>query len=384
MSPQIRIMLIFAMHALVVGGMFSRLPEIQREMNLSPGEFGLLLMAIPIGVFTGSMLVSRLIETVGTRVTCLIFIPVFAAMPFFLTQFDAFWGLCIVLFGFGAALAAGNVAFNVEADRVEFSSGVRVLNKCHGSWGLGFLVSSLLGVLAIRFGISPMLHFILLFVAIALGSATIIRTLTQAASRESQAAKGATSKTKVALPNKGTFLIVGFALTGFWLEGSTRNWGVIYLRDGFGALEWYAALALPAMTSMQTLGRFLADGWISRFGPVAVARVLTCVALLGLLTITAAQSTSLALIGFLLMGLGISTAVPQAISAAARWGDRPSAQNVAAFSMLQTLIAFIAPPIFGLIASWFDMRMAWALFLPLPLIALYFANSLAPRAIKER
>lgn len=375
-------MMIFAMHALVVGGMFSRLPEIQREMSLSPGEFGMLLMAIPMGVFIGSMLISRLIEAVGTRITCLIFLPIFAAVPFLLTQFHSQLALSIVLFGFGTALAAGNVAINVEADRIEFSSGMRVLNKCHGSWGLGFLLSSLLGVVAIRFGLTPAFHFALLFAVILIGSALIIRRLTEAASRDSKVTKGSSNKPKIALPNKGTMLVVAFALTGFWLEGSTRNWGVIYLRDGFGALEWYAALALPAMTSMQTLGRFMADGWISRFGPVTVARFLTTLALAGLIIITVAQSATLALVGFLLMGMGISTAVPQAISAAARWGDRPSAENVAAFSMLQTLIAFIAPPVFGLIASWFDMRIAWAIFLPLPLIALYFAKSLAPRSPK--
>lgn len=146
-----------------------------------------------------------------------------------------------------------------------------------------------------------------------------------------------------------------------------------------GALNWHAAIALPAMVSMQTLGRFMADSWISKYGQVTVARFLTSVALVGLIVVVVSQNPIFALIGFSLIGLGISTAVPQAISAVARWGDRPSAESVAAFSMLQTLIAFMAPPVFGFFATWLSLRYAWMVFLPLPLIAYYFAKSLAPR-----
>lgn len=368
------------MHAFVAGSMFSRLPEIQKHLDIGPGEFGLVLMVIPLGVLSGALLASRLIEAIGTQKTCLIFLPVFATIPFLATLAQSHGQLALVLYFFGAVLAMSNVAINVEADRIEFALDKRILNKCHGSWGLGFLIVSLLGVGAIRLGITPSVHFVILFAVICLASATIVRGLKAAAPREAKGDKKAHGKSKkLALPNKGTFLIVAFALTGFWLEGSTRNWGVIYLRDGLGALDWFAALALPAMISMQTLGRFMADGWISKFGPVAVARFLTTVALVGLIIVILSPAATFALVGFMLIGLGISTAVPQAISSAARWGDRPSAENVAAFSMLQTMIAFIAPPVFGLLAAWFDMQIAWMMFLPLPFVALYFAKSLAPR-----
>lgn len=380
MTIRVRIMLIFAMHAFIVGGMFSRLPEIQKGLELGTSEFGLLLMGIPFGVLTGSLLVSRLIEAVGTRMTIMIFFPAFALVPFLSSFSYNHVMLFMTLFCFGATLAAGNVSMNVEADRIEFASDRRILNKCHGSWGMGFLAASLLGVAAIWLGISPSVHLFMLFVFIVIGCVVLVGGLKPAASRDIDVKMDAPkSKKIVILPNRGTFLVVAFAFTAFWLEGSIRNWGVIYLRDGLGALNWHAAIALPAMVSMQTLGRFMADGWIAKYGSVLVARCLTGVALIGLLVIVFSQTATFALVGFSLIGLGISTAVPQAISAVARWGGRPSAENVAAFSMLQTLISFMAPPVFGFFAAWLSLRYAWAVFLPLPLIALYFAKSLAPR-----
>lgn len=368
------------MHAFIVGSMFSRLPEIQKYLQLGTGDFGLILIGIPFGALTGSLLISRLIEAAGTRKTILIFFPIFAFVPL-LTSFstDKFL-LLITLFCFGATLAAGNVAMNVEADRIEFASEKRILNKCHGSWGLGFLIASLLGVGEIWLGMSPSIHFAILFVLIVLGSIIFVGGLKTSPSRDLATDTDANKKKKfIILPNKATFLVVAFAFSAFWFEGSIRNWGVIYLRDGLGTLNWQAAIALPAMVSTQTLGRFLADSWISKYGEVVVARFLTVVALVGLIIVVISPLAIFALIGFALIGLGISTAVPQAISAMARWGGRSSSENVAAFSMLQTLIAFIAPPAFGFFASWLGLRYAWVVFLPLPFIALYFAKTLAPR-----
>ena len=87
----------------------------------------------------------------------------------------------------------------------------------------------------------------------------------------------------------------------------------------------------------------------------------------------------LALAGFALIGLGISTVQPQAMSAVARLGDRPSSKNVAAFSTLQTLLSFVAPPLFGLVASRYGVRASFAMLLPLPVFALAFARFLEPR-----
>ena len=69
----------------------------------------------------------------------------------------------LVLFGFG--LTNANIAMNVEADRVEAATGRRLINRCHGSWGVGFLLASLAGTGAVAAGMSPLVHFILVFAA---------------------------------------------------------------------------------------------------------------------------------------------------------------------------------------------------------------------------
>ncbi len=188
---------------------------------------------------------------------------------------------------------------------------------------------------------------------------------------------------RLALPTAGVLLVMGFALSGFLLESSARSWSVIYLRGNFAVAAWVATLTLPAFVVTQTLGRFLADPLIDRHGPARVAIALTVISGLGLALTVTVSSVPLVLAGFALIGLGISTVQPQAMSAVARLGDRPSSENVAAFSMLQTLISFAAPPLFGFVASRYGVRASFAMLLPLPLIALAFARFLEPRQTQE-
>ena len=351
-------MLAFSSHAFVVGSQFSRLPEIQKSLALSEADFGLTLMGFTAGVFLGASIVSGYLDGLGPRRILMFFLPVFAATPLLEAHASGPYSLCATLFAAGMMLAVNNIAMNVEADRFEAATGHRIMNKCHGMWGVGFLIITSLAAAAIAAGISPVFHFAILFCSMVVFSTLVLRRISELPARESSAVR---NRRRFAVPTRSTFLILGFGLSGMWLEGSTRMWSVIYLRDTFGQPEWRAALGLTAIITAQTAGRFLADGWIGRFGPITVARTLAVVAFTGLACIVFAGSSYVAFFGLVMIGLGISTAHPQSLSAVAQLGDRPASENVAALASLQTLVVFAGPPVFGLVASAFGSRFAFGL-----------------------
>jgi MFS family permease len=355
---------------------FSRLAELRLAMGLSEAELGLALIGLPAGVLVGSLVVSRFIEQYGTRATLLVSMPGFAAalvLTAFATGQAVLFGV-LILYGF--ALTSCNVSINVEADRVEAATGKRLINRCHGTWGQGFLFASLVGTIAVAANIPPRWHFIGMLVFISAATFLIVGPMQPSPPR---AHSGGVAPRRLALPTVGVLLVMGYACAGVWLEGSARNWSVIYLREDFDAVGWVATLTLPAIVGAQITGRFLADTLIDRFGPVAVGIALSGVSLAGLALVVAAPTVALALAGFALIGLGISTTHPQALSAVARLGDRPASQNVASFSTIQTVISFVAPPIFGFVASRYGIQASFAVLLPLPVIAIVFARYLAPR-----
>ena len=379
LDKRVAIALIFAIHGATVGSLFSRIAELRLALAMNEAELGFALVGIPAGVLTGSLLVSRVIEYQGTRRTLLLALPFFALGPVLASLAVGTATLFAALFLFGLGLTTCNITMNVEADRVEAATGRRLINRCHGTWGLGFLLASLVGTGAVAAGIAPQVHFVVMFVLLTASTVAIAGPMVESPPR---AHIGGPPK-RLALPTLGVLLVMGFACSGIVLEGSTRNWSVIYLRDDFTAAAWVATLALPAIVIAQTAGRFMADPLIDKYGPVRVAMALTAVSFAGLSLVVAAWSVTAALIGFALIGLGISTTHPQALSAVARIGDRPSSQNVASFSTLQTALGFLAPPIFGLIAARYGIRVSFAVFLPMPLVALAFARFLEPQPVAK-
>jgi fucose permease len=370
---RLTIVLVFALHGVTVGSFFSRIADLQAKIGLSEAELGLALVGLPAGVFTGSLFVSRIVEQRGTRMMLLVALPLFAAGPLLASLAVDTLSLFACLFLLGLGLTACNITMNVEADRVEAASGARLINRCHGMWGVGFLAASLAGTGAVAAGIPPTVHFIVILVVLTVATVAIVAPMEASPPR---AHRGGARLSRFAVPTVGVLLIIGFACSGIWLEGSSRSWSVIYVRDQFSAVAWVATLTLPSIVTAQIAGRFLADDLIERHGPVRVARLLSGISLVGLILVVTAGSIVVALAGFALIGFGISTVQPQALSAAARLGDRPSSENVAALASLQTMIGFIAPPLFGLVASRFGIQLSFAIILPLPVLAIFFARYL--------
>ena len=375
-TRRLTVMLAFAVHGATVATFFSRVAELRLTMQLSEAQLGLALVGIPAGVLVGSLIISGVIERHGTRDTLLPALPLFAGGLVAAGLAVGAASLFAALFVFGFGLTAANIPNNVEADRVEVATGRRLINRGHGSWGVGFLLATLLGTVAVAAGIAPLVHFLLVFAAVTATAFGVLGAMQPSPPRAHGG--GVRPVRRLTLPTVGVLLVMGFALSGFLLESSARSWSVIYLHDDFAVADWVSTLTLPAFVVTQTLGRFVADPLIDRHGPVRVARVLTVISAVGLALAVAVTSVPLVLAGFALVGLGISTSQPQVMSAAARLGDRPSSENVAAFSTLQTLVSFAAPPLFGLAASAYGVRASFALLLVLPVIALPFARFLEP------
>jgi fucose permease len=370
-SRRLSIVLVFALHGLVQGGLFSRIAEIQRAAALTESELGISIVGAPAGVFLGSLLVSRAIERHGTRAAMLAGLPLYALGPVLAALAFDVVTLFGALFLFGLGLTVVNIAMNVEADRVESATGRRLINRCHGSWSLGFLAASLVGAGAVAAGLAPLLHLTVMLAVLLAMTLAVAGPLQPSPPRASTRAG---PPRRFALPTAAVLLILGFALSGQLLESGSRDWSVISVRDVFHVADWLAALALPCFIAAQTLGRFLADRWVDRHGPLPVALVLSAISLAGLALIAAALSVATTLAGFALIGLGISTVYPQAYSAAARLGDRPATENVAALATVQTAIGFAFPPLFGLIATDHGIQLSFAALLPLPVLAMLLAR----------
>jgi MFS family permease len=369
-------MAVFFVQALSIGGFFARLGEMQVRMGASPAELGVALIGFDIGAFATFPIAGRLIERVGTRTTLLIGLPLFslaAALPSLAPHY-------LVFMAFNALLASGftftAIAMNVEADRVEYAVGRRIMNRCHGMWSLGFLAASLIGTGASALHVIPPVHLFAMVPLAFVGALLVVGPMVAAPPRPHT---GEQRPPRFALPTAATLLLIGFAIGSIFLEACIRSWSVIYLRDVFHTADWIATVTLSVAVIAQVGGRLLGDAWIERYGPVAVAMVLSAISFVGLVLVVWGVSIPLAFLGFALIGLGVATSFPQTLSAAARLGDRPASENVASISLMNSIVLFLTPPLIGFTTSQWGIRAAFALILPFPILAIVLARHLAEK-----
>jgi MFS family permease len=131
LAPHRRVFAAFFLYAFALGGLFPRLAELQRSMNLSEGALGLGLIGAACGTLVSLTLAGRLIERVGHRLTLLTLTP---AVPLFYAlaaHANGALALFLCLLPAGLCIGAIELVVNLEADRVEHQSGRRIMNRSH-------------------------------------------------------------------------------------------------------------------------------------------------------------------------------------------------------------------------------------------------------------
>jgi MFS family permease len=104
----------------------------------------------------------------------------------------------------------------------------------------------------------------------------------------------------------------------YFADSTVSSAGGLYVQDGLHGHGWqitivYFAYAVPFMA-----GRFAGDRLTERYGGVPVGRAGAAVAALGFVIAAAAPGPPVALLGFGVVGLGISVMAPLCFSAAGR------------------------------------------------------------------
>jgi MFS family permease len=180
----------------------------------------------------------------------------------------------------------------------------------------------------------------------------------------------------LARPTLAIGALVLFTLSGLVLEGAGIDWSAIYMRDVFGAVPFISGMAVATGAFAQGAARYVADRFVERHSPLAIARTLLGVLGLGTLMVTFAPASPVALLGFALMGVGTSVMFPLAMSAAAQRVDRPAATNVAALAQISFVSFLLGPPLLGFVAEHLGIRWTFGVGLPLVMLSLSVSSIL--------
>ena len=369
-------MLIFFLQPIAFGSWLPRIPDVQLGLGLGPAALAIALLGLPCGTLLTLPFAGPLVGRIGPRVAILwgmalyslaVCLPALAGDP---AQ------LFVALMLAGSSLSFVELGLNVQADAVEKGTGTVIMTTSHGFWSVGIMVGSLVGSGLAALGIAahwaiPAVAFAVL--PLALLVAWLLPVYPPEAPQQDQ-------RSAWALPSWALLGICFFVFGITMTEGAMADWSAIFLRDAIGAEGGMVGLGYSVFAMMVAAGRFGGDMLKRQFGAVATARICGVLALIGALVLFVAPNEAVALVGFAVIGLGVSVGFPLAVTAAAGIGDRAASANVAVLSFVALLGFLVGPPVIGFVAEHFDMRLAIACLVPVLLVSLLLSGRLARKA----
>lgn len=376
----------FFANGLVYATFIPRLPEIRDRVDISIGALGIVLMLGSISGLTASVFTGRVIARFGSR-RVMIFgaalsigsLPIigFATTPAVLVL-----GLVGVLF-FDVFI---DVAMNVQASALSARRHAPVINRLHGLWSLGTVVGGLATVVLIRAGVTAPQQFIVVAVGLVAALGFVAPGLLRRDEVPELAAARAEGESTIEEFGKivrhpfGLFsLLLGAGgATAMLIESTNGDWAAFRLGDDLGALPGVAGLGFLAYTVGMTAGRFGGDWLQVQVGWVRLVRYGAIVAGIGSGAATLVPNVAVAIIGFLVAGLGSSVLFPQLYDRAAR-APGPPGSGFASMLVGTRSAAILAPLIVGALASTtvLDVGQAMAIVL-LPSAVVVFLITLFP------
>jgi MFS family permease len=176
-------------------------------------------------------------------------------------------------------------------------------------------------------------------------------------------------------------MLVGLGMVLFYMvDTAAQTWGPTFLDDVVNAPQELVALAtLPYLVASLVL-RLAGDSLVTRYGAVPVLRTGAVVASLALLVVVTSQTWPVAVLGFTLLGAGVSVIAPLSFSAAARIAGGEQARVdavIARFNQFNYVGGLLGAVLTGLVGAG-SLRVGFAVPMVLILAMLPLARAFAP------
>ena len=369
------VILSFLTHGFISSSFFARIPDYKARLELSNSVLGLCLLASSAGVLAALGPVGRLAAQRGSSAVLtkssylLVFIAPFVGLSYNAISFAA------ILFLFGVAIAAQDVAMNTHGVTLEQKSGARYMGRFHAFWSVGALLGAITGGVFAQLEVSEFTHALIVSAAVlALVISNNRRYLPGDEDKHIYEESVKRKKTPRLI-----YIMGLLGLAGSIGEGSAADWGGVLARETFGASQFVGTLPYIAYSFTMVVGRFYGDQLATKFGARRILKVGGLLGGAGLAGGLIVGGTTGVIVGWFLFGLALSTVIPLLFSAAGSMANKrfqgtiSPAEAVAKISGISYFGFVVGPPLMGFLADVLTLR--WAMLVPAVLAVIISASS---------
>ena len=295
---------VFATLNIIFGTWAIYIPAIKSRLNIDEGDLGLAIFCMAIGTLIMVSLAPRLIFRFGVgKATCFgIFAFIFSFIIPFSTSY--YLWLCFGMFLVGLTSGFIDVAMNALVSEIEKRDKVHIMSANHGFFSLGGFFGAGIGGLFLAKEIQPIDHLLIVIAILLVINLVLVKKYFYVSSEKLE---GGYFKFKLMTPLIVLGIIAFFIMA---TEGAIVDWSALYLEKvSMARLSWLG-LGYTLFSIMMALGRFFGDAISKIMGsrPLILGGIFIASAGFSCILLV---SPVIALIGFGLVGLGLSIVVPE-------------------------------------------------------------------------
>lgn len=361
---------IFFVQGAANGSWLARIPDVQKQFGLNEANLGTILLAGAIGGLIAMQAVPFLIKKFGHRPVLAIIAPLFPLTLLGVAFASSPWILAAALMLMGAWGSVLGVVVNTHAVDVEKAYQRAIMSSFHSMFSIGGLVGAGVGGLMAAAGASVQLSMVAASATLTVMIAVSIRGLLRVTDPDEDVIEASMDHASEKHHKKswwrGVVLIGVLTFVCFMSEGAVADWSAIFMREDRGASPAIAVAAFVAFSACMTIGRLCGDWLTMKFGQIAMVRGGALLAAGGMLLGIFIPNAWVSIIGFAIVGCGLSILVPILFSVA---GSIKGGESHAAIARVSTIAFFgllFGPTLIGYIAH--SSNLSFALLVPATLL----------------
>ena len=334
----------------LAGAWGAHIPSVKKHFALDEGQLALVLLAAGIGAILALGVAGRVVARLGARRTVQAAGLVMALALAGFLQLDSLSLVWPLALAFGLAMSLFDVAINSEGSELEHQGGRALMSNLHALFSTGGMLGAACVALLLRAGVPPAQQLAamgaVLAAAAVWGSRGMLAVYPVAPGAEGQVASA-----HFAWP-RGVLLVLGLlVLAGMIAEGVMYDWCVLYLQQELGLPAARAAWGYAAFSGAMALARFGGDALRERFAERRLLTVGAGTAAVAMAVVLLSATPAVALVGFVLVGVGLAPVAPVLFNAATRVPGVSRAAAIAAVTSIGYSGFLIGPPLIGALAQ---------------------------------
>ena len=362
--------MVFTSMGVLFGSWATLIPFIKQKYALDDAQLGLLLLCIPVGAAGMNPFTTILINRFGMRNTTivgLIFMAIFYAMP---VSIDYLPLVAFSLFLVGISIATTNVAMNTCVTSLEHQYNINIMSTCHGMFSAGLMLGSILTSFTQGLKILPAYYMWSIAIFLIVLALFIRPTVMSIHEEKIQQSEGA----KFVFPKGPLLLMILISLCTNISEGTMADWTAVFMRDVVQTQDYFIGWGLAGYSLCMSLGRFAGDALIPRYGGNKVLRVGGIIAALGIALAVLLPYTATAILGFAMVGAGVSCGAPILYGSSARVPGMAKGAGLATMNTF-SMAGFLAGPVLiGFVSKSINLSFAFMLIGGLVLVWVLLVN----------